>query len=196
MWFAFSDYQGYQRSSTMQVKFMRLEELRSRVIYFDEAFTMSARMAAETGDPKWKKRYLVFEQEYLSMMKELKKLAPEAMASIAQTDESGQKLALMEHRVFKLAGLQRLNEAQRILASEEYRRQARITVHGMEQLLTQLQSMSDREHQLDRQRNSRQSFVALCGILIFLVGWLFALRAMYHDQVILRVSLQRVFGAS
>lgn len=185
MWFAFSDYQGYQRSSTMQARFMRLEELRSRVIYYDEAFTMSARMAAETGDPKWERRYLVFEQKYLSVLAEMKKLAPEAMASIVQTDESGQKLALMEHRVFKLAGLQRLNEAQRILASEEYRRQVRITVHGMEQLLTQLQSMSHREHQLDRQRNSRQSFVALCGIVIFLVGWLFALRAMQHDQVAL-----------
>ncbi len=198
MWFAFSDYQSFQGSSTMQAKFMRLEKLGSRVIHFDEAFTMSARMAAETGDPNWKKRYLVFEKKYLSMIKELKKLAPEAMASITQTDESGQKLALMEHRVFKLAGLNRLNEAQGILASEEYRRQVRIHVHGMEQLLEQLQSISQREHQLDRQRNFQQLVLEFCGIAIFFVGWLLALRAMQRDQVALmefRVQLESKVNA-
>ena len=188
MWFAFADYQGYQRSSAMQARFLQLEELAGRFIYYDEAFTMTSRMAAETGDPKWERRYLAFEQKYLSLMKELKNLAPETRAIIAKSDESGQKLALMEHRVLTLASLHRLNEAQRILASEEYQRQARITVYGMEQLLTQLQSMSDREHQLDQQRHSRQSFAALCGILIFLVGWLLALRAMQRDQVVLMES--------
>lgn len=37
--------------------------LTHRIMHLDEVLTMSARMGAATGDPKWKKRYDKFEPE-------------------------------------------------------------------------------------------------------------------------------------
>ena len=197
MWYFYHSFQGHQRSSTIQDRLLRLEELRGRLTFYDEAFTMSARMAAATGDLQWERRYNLFEPKYVAAITEIQQLAPEASASVAETDDANVKLMLMEHRVFKLAQLRRLDEARKILASQEYRGQVRNYDHGMQQLLAHLQRISQRERQSDRHRNVQQAIMALGGIVIFLVGWLFALRATEHQVALMasRVHLETTVSA-
>ena len=40
---------------------VRLERLHGDIVHLDEVLTMSAKMGAASGDPKWEKRYLKYE---------------------------------------------------------------------------------------------------------------------------------------
>ena len=53
-WSAWSSYRALEASIRRSYE---IQELRGRIVYLDEVLTMSARMAAATGDFSWEKRY-------------------------------------------------------------------------------------------------------------------------------------------
>jgi hypothetical protein len=81
-WLTWSTYDLYTRDRTEQA--WHIGELRKKIIHLDEVLTMSARMAAATGDPNWEERYCLFEPQLDDAVKEIMKLTPSQMAG--QTD--------------------------------------------------------------------------------------------------------------
>ena len=59
---------------TFQNESLRIEELRGVIVHLDEVLTMSARMAAATGDPKWEERHRRFEPQLDAAIKETIKI--------------------------------------------------------------------------------------------------------------------------
>src|SRR6185369_12827507 len=55
---------------------LRVRELTGQIRYLDEVLTMSARMAAATGDLKWEKRYHDHEPQLDQVIKDLIVLSP------------------------------------------------------------------------------------------------------------------------
>ena len=51
-------FSAYQNLESMQSRTLRLQHLSDQITYLDEVLTMSARMAAETSDLNWERRYL------------------------------------------------------------------------------------------------------------------------------------------
>ena len=112
---------------------MRTEKLRSTIIHLDEVLTMSARMAAATGNLQWEKRYHSFEPKLDAAIKEAIRLAPEAYSGkdAADTDAANIRLVEMENKSFDLVRKGRIEEAKTLLFSNEYEEQKRIYAQGM-----------------------------------------------------------------
>jgi diguanylate cyclase (GGDEF)-like protein len=102
------------------------------ITHLDEALTMSARMSAATGDPKWEERYLAFEPQLDAAIGEAQHLAPDVYAEGAArlTDYANQLLVQMEHGAFDLVRSGRLDEAAAILSGEYYEGQKRVYAQG------------------------------------------------------------------
>src|SRR5438093_834754 len=65
-----SAYDTYCKVDTEQLNDLRIQELRGIIIHLDEVLTMSARMAAATGDLSWEQRYRQFEPQLDAAAKE------------------------------------------------------------------------------------------------------------------------------
>ena len=145
----------------------------------DEVLTMSARMAAATGDLRWEERYKEFEPKLDAAIKEAMELAPEVFMSeaAAQTDEANIKLVAMEKQAFDLVGVGERRAASALLSSKEYERQKRIYSEGIE-IITE--ALSDRTAAALR-KQSRRALAAAASVVvavpILLLAWMAALRA-------------------
>src|SRR6266498_4428132 len=48
---------SYRVTTTLRERHLRIEELRGVIVHLNEVLTMSARMAAATGQERWERRY-------------------------------------------------------------------------------------------------------------------------------------------
>lgn len=108
-------------------------ELQKQILYLDEVLTMSARMAASTGNPEWESRYLEFEPQLDVAIKKAEALFPKAYYGEAamQTDLANQKLVTMEKIAFDYVREGKLHKAQALMFGEEYEKQKGIYAQGM-----------------------------------------------------------------
>ncbi len=132
-WFGWDSYSSNRDSQVTEERQMKVEELRGIIIHLDEVLTMSARMAAATGDLKWEERYREFEPKLDAAIKEVMALWPEAYRgeAAAKTNIANLKLVEMENRAFDLVRQGHMNKAHEILFSDEYEDQKRIYAQGM-----------------------------------------------------------------
>ncbi len=107
-----------------------LEDLQGRTFMLDERLTMSARLAAATGDTRWEDRYRVAEKELDAVLKDsdglldrvLGKGAEQARAVIAATSEYNDALIVLENQCFRLVRAGDGAGAMAVLMSGEYER--------------------------------------------------------------------------
>ncbi len=170
--------QGMTRFARAWDPHLRLVELRGSIIHLDEVLTMSARMAAATGDPQWEQRYRKFEPKLDAAIKEAMKLAPEAYSGKAagKTDVANIKLVAMENRAFDLVRRKKLNEARALLFSDEYETQKKIYAEGMTEFASGLSSASTTS--LVRKHRQALGHIVAVGLLIplMIIGWFFVFR--------------------
>ena len=159
-------------------KDLELKELEGVIRHLDEVLTMSARMAAATGDRKWEVRYRSFEPVLDRAIKQVTRLAPEAFTSHAaeQMDEANLKLVEMEYRAFGLVHDGKTPEAQAVLFSDAYEAEKRRYADALEHV-------SARVKELGQARTGRTyqivlvNLAAIAVILVLVIaGWLAVLR--------------------
>jgi hypothetical protein len=131
-WLTWNTTASVTRIQRSRARDHRIAELRGTIVHLDEVLTMSARMAAATGDQRWEERYRVFDAELVKAIGEAQALAPHAGASdiVARTDSANAALVEMENRAFDLVRRNRRDEARATLFSGEYDRQKRIYAAG------------------------------------------------------------------
>ena len=98
-------------------KILELEQITGDIRYYDEVLTMSARMAAFTGDKAWQDRY---DDHVGKLDVVIEKAVAYGDLGGSKTDEANQKLIQIESEAFKLVDAGRLEEAQALLLSERY----------------------------------------------------------------------------
>jgi PAS domain S-box-containing protein len=127
IWRLYVDLQGLVATE------LHIRHLAGEILRLDEVLTMSARMAAATGDLQWEVRYRENEPELDRIIKEAMRMAPEAYIgeSAAMTDEANLKLVEMENRAFSLIRQDKAQEAAALLFSDDYRTQKAIYSKGM-----------------------------------------------------------------
>jgi len=130
---AWRSYSLNSRDRSVLEQQLRAEELRGGIVHMDEVLTMSARMAAATGNPEWERRYRRFEPTLDATIKEAMSVSPEASdgAMAAQTEAANVALVAMENRAFDLVRQGHADKARKILFGEEYEEQKRIYAQGM-----------------------------------------------------------------
>ena len=114
-----------QQVEHLERRYQRIELIQETIVYLDEVLTMSARMAAATGNSQWEARYRKFEPEFADTIQEALTLSWEwgAKEAVERMEAASSALVEMENRAFDLVHHGRLDAARAIVASEEYDRQ-------------------------------------------------------------------------
>jgi len=172
--------QSYLDHKFTEEKAFPVGQLRDEIIHLDEVLTMSANMAAATGDPQWENRYRRFEPQLDAAIKSLQKLMPENfdIAAVIQTDEANIKLVGMENQVFELVDQGRLDEAQAILSSDDYREQKGLYADGMERLEADMENYITADLESNRKRAQIAIISVLLGLPLLTLIWLWVLQNM------------------
>jgi PAS domain S-box-containing protein len=171
VWQSYLDHKGSQK------QVFPIQALKGQIVHFDEVLTMSANMAAVTGDLQWEKRYRDFEPQLDVAIKSLRKLMPETFDTVAaiQTDEANIKLVEMENQVFELVGQERLDEARAIISSGDYCKQKKLYSSGMERIAADLENFITTDLESHRERAMVTLLSALLGLLLLALIWIWVL---------------------
>jgi PAS domain S-box-containing protein len=194
VWLGFNTYNSYSVIKTTRDRDFRIKELRGIIIHLDEVLTMSARMAAATGDLGWEERYRLFEPQLDAAIKEAIRLAPGAYSGEAavQTDAANIKLVEMENRSFDLVRLGRLEEARDVLFSNEYETQKRIYAQGIELFASLLNDAASATLQSEQNRAFLNIIIVIVVAPTLVVGWLVVLRTLNNWRMILSENNSRL----
>jgi signal transduction histidine kinase/DNA-binding response OmpR family regulator len=162
---------------TLVTRDMRNAELVADIVRLDEVLTMSARLAAATGDPRWIERYQNSEPLLTQALAESTQLSPDAYAlgATAAASAANDALIALEQRSFELVHAGRATEALELLLSPEYERHKREYAHGMERSASAIAAAarSNVESVLADARLARTGGFAV--LAMFGLGWMMVL---------------------
>jgi len=142
---------------------LAIAQAHARIVYLDEVLTMSAYMAAQTGDPSWAERYRAHEPLLRTTIDDtLARSQPGEGEHVRSLREANERLVAIETRVLELAGAGRLSEARAEIGGLEYQRWKAQYSRGVESLLD---AITAREHDRGRIRG-QQSVLAVTSVAI------------------------------
>ncbi len=171
-----------------------IAELRGTVSYLEESLTMSAQMAAATGDQRWIARYDEAQPQLAAAMAEAVRLAPRKVgAELAETtDEASHGLTDMERTSFaRLAAGDRAG-ARSLLDGPEFAYLEAVFTSGIDAFGQDLEMLAAGRTKALNDRVWTQALgLGLCMIL--LVAFVVALRG--YIQVRVAVARTRQAGA-
>ncbi len=169
IWNTWIAYRGFRNN--IQKGFV-LQDLSGQIVYLDEVLTMSARMAASTGNLVWEARYNNFVNPLDSAIKEVITLAPEAYQDNAnQTDAANIKLVEMETQAFDLIKENKSKQALELLLSDAYQAQKQIYSQGINNTLENIKQITTDNIEL-YSNNLRNSFIfSGISLVILILSW-------------------------
>ena len=122
---------GFQYGITTD---FQLQKLNSTISHYDEILTMSARMAAATGDLSWKDRYDAYEPLLTEAINYAIELSPNTYAvHAAKINDANLKLVEMESKAFDFVSQEDPERAIDVLFSDDYQLQKEEYGHGIQQ---------------------------------------------------------------
>ncbi len=153
-WVVWNAYASYRDADSYRSRELRVEELRGVILHLDEVLTMSARMAAATGDLRWETRYHQSEPELDAAIKETMALVPDdsVIAGSSQTDVANAKLVDMETQAFALVRDGRAEDARAVLFAQAYEEQKALYAGGMTMVLFDVRTRVDSSLRQAKQR--------------------------------------------
>jgi signal transduction histidine kinase/ActR/RegA family two-component response regulator len=163
---------------------LAIESVCGRITWLDEVLTMSARMAAATGDPRWQERYDECVARLDQAIAEAHRLAPgdQEDAAARQTDQANQALVAMELAAFERVRRGDRDGAALLLESPAYAGHKQVYARGMERFLA---SMRARTSELLGNESARADrAVALLAVALPLLAtlWLLVGRSIRAHQ--------------
>jgi two-component system, sensor histidine kinase and response regulator len=198
VWFGYSSWRAYHTMEAEIKYYSRIMELRSDIIHMDEVLTMSARLAAATGDLAWEQRYRIFEPKLDNAIKEAMQLAPHAaIRASAETDAANSLLVELENRAFDLVRRGRMDEAGRLLFSDEYEGQKRIYARGMAELAVGLSEVADAALAGERRNALIHIGLVFVFIPLLVIGWFVVFRVVknWDRTLVSKTELEKEIGA-
>ncbi len=154
-------------------------ELRDFIVRLDEVLTMSARMAAATGDLMWEQRYRSFEPQMEEAIRRAKALAPYMQEAAGIMEAANIQLVEMENRAFALVRQGRMDEAARLLQSPQYEEQKGVYAQGIAEFSRLLREQA--RSSLLGTRNRALSYVLAVAIVlpVLMVAWVLVIRLLH-----------------
>jgi PAS domain S-box-containing protein len=182
------------RIDAVMERALRVEALRGTIVRLDEVLTMSARMAAATGDPEWEARYRLVDPQLTAAITEAQSLAPtvDSKDVVARTEAANRVLVQMEHHAFDLVRQRRLADARAALVSDEYVRQKGIYAAGMDTLNLELKESVRSVVAAEMHRTWIVRLVSVAAVLLLVLCWIVALRTIHRWRVALLANQERL----
>lgn len=171
-WFGWNTYNSYQVTRIVRQRHFQVQELQGVIMHLDEVLTMSAHMAAATGDLAWERRYLHFEPILDYTIKKVIEIVPSAYSGDGanETDEANLKLDEMEHQALDLVRQNRRAEAQNILISVEYEAQKQVYAEGMAKVAAMLKKDASKLLKSEQQNAFMNSIAVIVALPTLLIG--------------------------
>ncbi len=167
---AWSTYSSTKAIAKRESQFV---EQQGVVTHLDEVLTMSAFMAATTGDPKWEARYRQHEPILDAAIGKLRTTAPDAKIAelSASLDACNRELVALEQRSFALAREGNAEAAATILFGTEYTSLKEHYASDMRAMVAAIRlAMQDEMDAHVRDASLRVLLSALC-LLLALFAW-------------------------
>jgi methyl-accepting chemotaxis protein PixJ len=191
-WNIWNIYKGFR--STVEKQF-QLEKSSGEIVHLDEVLTMSARMAASTGDLKWEARYRQFEPKLTSAIeKTLAGVTADIRAEASKTDDANNKLVAFEGQAFDLVRKGKSQEALKLLLGPQYSAQKKIYAAGNDKVLRRIDQLI--QQQLRSYEQNLLTSITFAAVLlpILLASWLLVLSAVQdyiRDRQTAQTNLQK-----
>jgi len=187
------DYHVQQAVNGLKERYLQIEQIRSQIIHYDETMTMSARMAAATGDLRWELRYRENGPKLSSAIHQAIAASPEIYRK--ETDRTGIgkiKLLQMEDEAFVLIREGKNHEAMAILFGDQYEAQRNNYEGAIEHLNVFLKEQMDAALAVENSKAyiSQISFITV--FILLLLSWLVLLRITRGAQEALLESNQQL----
>ena len=166
----------------------------SRILHLDEVLTMSAHMAAASGDLSYEVRYNKYESELNTHIKKTIGMYPASEAEHygREMDAANSKLIGMERRAFALVHAGRRTEASALLKSPEYLLQKEIYAKNMEKTLDAVRALNNRTVQREHSHQLILFVVSIAGLFILFLAWIFTIRKVRQWSVSLKKQEEAV----
>lgn len=165
----------YRASSSAVADVKNAHRLADAVLLEDERLTMSAQLAAATGEPRWAERYEAHIPAIDKAIAEATAMAPPGAAERFDqaTRVANDRLVAMERQALAQVQQGQLVAAQAVLNSADYAAQKQILAAGSDAFMAELQAAVD--SRLARINARSWAFVA-AALLLFALGsfWLWA----------------------
>jgi len=177
-WFALGALAAQRELAAIRARDLRLAALRGQIEHLDELLTMSARMAAASGERSWEERYVRHEPTLARAIEEAIRLAPEAGAAVGaeETRAANDALVALERRAFELVRGGATAEARALLSSAVYEEEKAVYARGMERFQDALEVATVEAFRDHERRTGWLMLAVSVAILVWLVGWLWTLR--------------------
>lgn len=168
--FMVASFSSYRESATALT---RAAELNGRIRHLDEVLTMSARMAAATGDPTWKERYDANVDDLTDAIGDMLALADSdaISAMVRATDVANNALIAMEDQALALAMTRRVRAAAALLGSAEYSEQKRIYADGMDRAMSAAHATFEREAGCNSNNLLLATTLSVLGVSLCFGAW-------------------------
>jgi signal transduction histidine kinase len=146
---------------------------RGEIMRLDEVLTNAARMAAQTGDPAWERRYTLSEQALDSALKRARELAPNAYVGgwVGVVDAANAQLVVMERREFALLQEGKREQALALFESAPYAQQKERYASGMGAMSAALEREVARWERDMIERTHQQLFTFAIGAVGLVLVW-------------------------
>lgn len=157
-----------------------IARVQGQIAYEDEALTMSARMAAATGELAWRDRYNSHTGPMEKALKDAAALAPETaqLAFVKATSDANDRLIEMETKAQLLAKDGDTAAAMAIMNSAEYARQKGVLADGASKFDAAVNAaLVSQQKQLDRQ-TVITIIMRLIILLALAIGWWWFMRTL------------------
>ena len=182
--FTLSSFHAYQAAAKDAV---RAESLSGEIRYLDEVLTMSARLGANSADPKWRVRY---DRHVDALDRAIKDMAAldrynEFASMLAQTDAANQALIAMETKAFDLAQSGQPKKGYQLVTSPNYAAQKAIYADGLQSATHKVQAGFAAHTQRQWDQLALSALSSLLVTILCFVGWfVFAARALNHQAAL------------
>ena len=165
-------------------KVSRAEELTGQILLLDERLTMSANMAAATGEERWIARYEANIPPMDEAIKNATDLSPLAVAARfdAETRVANDLLVEIERRSFELDRASRLVEARTLLDGRDYAEQKSVLAAGTARFTASL--VTAMEANLAAVRKQATLLVGCLTLGGFWLLWLLLSRSLSRSEAI------------
>ncbi len=184
---------SYEEYSVMIQKVRLLEELKGRIIFFDEVLSLSAQLLVATGEEEWRERYAEARPQLEAALIEVIEANPntKSSASAAQTSSVNIFITDLENAAFIALERGDRGKARSILTSDTYNEYKAIYAGGMRDFSVNLsEELENFNHQIARRSYFSVGISTI--IILFVLGlWFFVLRFIYRwRKMVVEMNLQ------
>jgi len=182
-WIVWSMYDSLSKVAGHEFKLQRLV---GTIAHLNEVLTMSARMAAATGDSSWEAHYRTVEPKLDDALAETAILSRREYEKnyASQTKLAYTKLIEMEYLAFALVRKGRPDEAVTILFSPEYTIQKDLYSQSLARMTEAVETRISGEIRTFRRRMLSAAVLGLVGLTVLLSAW-------FGVSLLVRQDLQR-----